>query len=1238
MTAMDGARWEFWIDRGGTFTDCIGLGPDGGLRVVKVLSGDRAPLEAIRKVLGLAEHAPIPPCRVRMGTTVATNALLERKGAPTALAITRGFADALAIGTQARPEIFTLDIRKPGTLHAAVAEVDERVAADGAVLEAPDPEAVRAALAELKARGFTSLAVVCLHGFAHPAHEARVAALAREAEFDWVSASHEVAPAIGLTGRGDTTCVDAYLSPLIRDYVGTLGAELPGSRLLLMQSSGGLTAAEAFRGHNAILSGPAGGVVAATHVAGACGFTRAIGFDMGGTSTDVSRYDGERAGGFERVYETTTAGVRVRAPMLAIHTVAAGGGSICRYDGFRFTVGPESAGADPGPVCYGRTDADGRPKAAELTVTDLNVALGRLPPDRFPFPLAVEPVRERLAALAARVSRDGTLMTPEQVAEGLLSVADANMAQAIREISVAKGVDPRDYPLVVFGGAGGQHACAIARRLGIRTVLLHPLAGVLSALGMGLADIAWNGEAPGGFADLEGALADGTLTPVFQHLEAAGRDGIRAQGYRGDRIAVARRLDLRYRGSEAPLTVAEPDDGDWPAAFARLHRTRFGHVREGCPVEVVQVRVEVTGRGEVPALPAPPAPVSESPEPLRTAPVWLEGRLHPDVPVHAREALGPGARLEGPCLVLEPTGTVLVAPGFALRVDPAGVLVLGDAGRDAPAGPRPGTEADPVHLEIMGNLFMSIAEQMGQVLRASAVSTNIKERLDFSCAVFDSGGGLVANAPHIPVHLGAMGESVRAVRAAHPDPAEGDAFVTNDPARGGSHLPDVTVVTPVFAGGTLRFFVASRGHHADVGGVTPGSMPPASTSLAEEGIVLSAEPLVRGGRFLEEAIRERLRAGPWPARGPDDNIADLKAQVAAGRHGARLLEGMVARYGLETVAAYMGHVQATARGRMAAAIGRLPDGEHRFADRLDDGTPIQVTLTVAGERMRVDFTGTGPQVAGNLNAPPAVVKAAVIYVLRTLVAEPIPLNAGCLEPVDLVLPPGSVLNPAPGAAVAAGNVETSTRVVDVLLGAVGRAAASQGTMNNVTFGPRTLGTGVACRAARGSGGDSTQGTGRAFAYYETIAGGAGAGGPWQGADGFDGASGVHTHMTNTRITDPEVLETRYPVRLVRFGFRPGSGGRGRWHGGDGLVRHLRFLKPLSVSLLCERRTVAPFGLAGGEAGRPGRNVLLRAGGPPEDLPGKCRFEVAAGDELIIETPGGGGYGPAPPDTREGRGA
>ncbi len=1194
----DRKTWEFWIDRGGTFTDCIGLAPDGRVVVEKVLSSDRAPLTAIRGVLGLARDAAIPPCRIRMGTTVATNALLTRTGTKTALAITRGFADALAIGTQARPELFNLNIEKPENLYGQVAEIDARMAADGQVLDAPDRAAIKAALGPLREAGYEALAVVLLHGFAHPQHEVQVGEIAREMGFSQVSLSHQVAPEIGFTARGDTTCVDAYLSPLIRDYVATLRAELPKSDLAIMQSSGGLTDAANFRGHNAILSGPAGGVVAAAHVAEACGFEKGVGFDMGGTSTDVCRFAGE----FERVYETVTAGVRVKAPMLAIHTVAAGGGSLCRYDGFQLRVGPESAGADPGPLCYGLRDEQGNMKATELTVTDINLALGRVLPDRFPFPLDAGRVTQKLSDLAEQISRDGTKMTPEKLADGFLSIANAGMAQAIKEISIARGVDVRDYPLVVFGGAGGQHACAIARRLGIGTILLHPMAGVLSALGMGLAPVAWNGDAPGGGVML--AAATGVIVPLFKKLAAAGEKAVRAQGHTGD-IVLTRRLDLRYQGTEAPLTVTEPCAGaapaDWEEAFTREHMARFGHDRPGCPIEVVQVRVEATGTRPAPDLPTPAA--CEDAPPVAENPVWFDGERHEGVPVYPRETLAVGTQITGPALIPEATGMVVVAPGFSANVNPDGVLVLTDHG--GAAAHAHGAEADPVHLEIFNNLFMSIAGQMGIVLKNAAVSTNIKERLDFSCAVFDANGGLVANAPHIPVHLGAMGETVKAVRAAHPNMAAGDVFISNDPALGGSHLPDITVVTPVFIDGAVRFFTASRGHHADVGGITPGSMPPFSTKLAEEGIVFSAERLIEGGRFLEEDIRVRLAAGPYPARGPDDNVSDLKAQAAAGRKGEKLLVEMAQQYGLDTVTAYMGHVQENARAQVAAAIGRLPDGAHAFADQMDDGTPIAVTLKVTGARMVIDFTGTGDQVESNLNAPTAVTKSAVIYVLRTLVNERIPLNSGCLLPVEIVLPEGSILNPAPDCAVAAGNVETSTRVVDVLLAAVGRAAASQGTMNNLTFGDGH------------------------FGYYETIAGGAGAVAPWGEEEGHHGASGVHTHMTNTRITDPEVLETRYPVQVVSFGFRENSGGRGKWHGGDGLVRHLRFLAPLSVSLLCERRTVCPFGLDGGNEGAPGNNIWLKPNGGLRQLPGKVSFDVEKGDELVIETPGGGGWGDNP---------
>ena len=1177
MTAR--ARWEFWIDRGGTFTDCLGRDPESGeICVAKILSSNRAPLDGIRQILGLEADEPIPPSDIRMGTTIATNALLERKGAPCGLVITRGFRDLLEIGTQARPRIFDLEIRKPEVLYREVLEVDARADAEGQILERPDPEQTRAALRGLRERGLRSVAVVLLHAYRAQSLECEIGALAYEAGFEHVALSHEVAAEIGILGRGDTTCVDAYLTPLIRDYVRTLQAELPGSTLRIMQSSGGLTDAERFRGPNAILSGPAAGVVAYAHIAGDLGIERAIGFDMGGTSTDVSRFDGE----FERTYETETAGVRIRAPMMAIHTVAAGGGSLCRYEGYRMTVGPESAGAVPGPLSYGHPDA------CELSVTDVNLALGRVLPDRFPFPLELERIDTVLDERVAQLRAGGTVRTREEVAAGFFEIANANMAEAIRRVSVARGYDVRDYALVVFGGAGGQHACALARRLGMRRLVFHPFAGVLSAYGMGLADVSWDGEADLGRREL-GPDLEPVLEASFAELEAQGRRILEDEGFPPERIRAQRRVDLRYRGTETPLTLLEIGE-DRSARFEELHQQRFGYARPGHTIEATVARVEVVGVHEPRSDPQLSASdVAE--RAARTTRLWSDGAFREAVPVLLREELRPGERLEGPALVLEATGTIVVDVGFELEMDERGRITLVDrAGR--PAQTQVGTQADPVQLEIFNNLFMSIAEQMGTVLQNTSLSTNIRERLDFSCAIFEADGSLVANAPHIPVHLGAMSESVRAVLDAHPDPAPGDVFVTNDPAAGGSHLPDVTVVTPVHSSdGELRFFSASRGHHADIGGITPGSMPPFSQVLEEEGVVLRDLRIVHAGRLDEELVLETLGGAAYPARNPRDNLADLEAQIAANNTGVRLLGEMTDRYGLETVLAYMRHVQDNAAAKVASEIAKLPDGELRFQDALDDGTPICVSLSVSGDHMEVDFAGTGPEVEGNLNAPRAVTVAAVIYVLRTLVGEDIPLNSGCLRPVTIRIPEESVLSPGPHRAVCGGNVETSQRIVDVLLGALGKLGACQGTMNNFTFG------------------DSS------FGYYETIGGGAGAG------EGFDGASGVHTHMTNTRITDPEVLEARFPVRLRRFSLRANSGGAGAWRGGDGLVREVEFLRPMRVSILSERRDRAPFGLRGGEDGAPGRN--LHNG---REIPGKCSRDVEAGDTIRIETPGGGGFG------------
>ena len=1178
--------WQFWIDRGGTFTDCLGRDPaSGAVQAVKVLSSDGAPLEGIRRLLGIAADAAIPPCEVRMGTTLATNALLERRGVPCALAVTRGFGDLLAIGDQSRPELFALDIVKPPPLAEVVVEVDARLAADGAVL-ARDGENLAAALAAARERGAESLAVVVLHAYLDDALEREVGEAARRAGFAHLTLSAELSGEQGFLARAQTAVLDAYLTPLLRRYLDHLAGELAGSGLRVMQSSGGLTDAGRLRGPHAILSGPAGGVVACAEVARRAGSARAIGFDMGGTSTDVCCVDG---GAPDRVYEMEVAGVTVRAPALEIRTVAAGGGSLCRYSGFRLSVGPDSAGADPGPICYQR---GGR----ELTVTDVDLALGRVVGDRFPFPLAREPVDAALAAVADAVAvTEGRPMSAEEIAAGFAAVANASMAEAIRQVSIARGRDPRDFALVVFGGAGGQHACAVARQLGIRTLLCDRRAGVLSAWGMGLAAVSWHGEADAGRRP-HGPELLGELEPVFAALDARGRAALAVDGVTTP--AVRRLIDFRYQGADTALAV-DAAAVDLVSAFDAEHRRLFGYARPGHPIEAHAIRVEVSGTASGSSEDRTPGTGHRTQDTgngkkgsgsaRRTAQLWADGWV--ECPVFWREDLREGQRVAGPAMVLEATSTTVIDPGWELEVGGDGLLVVRD--REPAARAAGDTEADPVRLEIFANRFMAIAHQMGAVLRRTAISTNIRERLDFSCAVFDRAGGLVANAPHIPVHLGARGESVRAVLAAHPAPPPGSAFATNDPSAGGSHLPDVTVVTPVHGeDGELLFFTASRGHHADIGGTTPGSMPPDSHTLAEEGAVLRTLQIVAGGVLDRDLVLARLAAGPYPARRPRDNLADLEAQLAACWTGARLLGELCAASAIDVVLAYLGHVQDNAAAQVAAEIARLPDGTHRFADALDDGTPIAVAIRVTGSTMEIDFAGTGAEVDGNLNAPRAVTVAAVLYVLRCLVGAPIPLNAGCLRPVTIRVPPGSILDPSPGRAVAGGYVETSQRVVDVLLAALGLAAASQGTMNNLTFGDDQ------------------------FGYYETIAGGAG------GTRNRPGTSGVQTHMTNTRITDPEVLESRYPVRLRELSLRRGSGGAGRHPGGDGVVRELELLRPLDVGILSERRRRRPFGLAGGHPGAAGAN--LHNGRP---LPGLARFRAAAGDRIRIETPGGGGYGP-----------
>ncbi len=1159
--------WRFWIDRGGTFTDCVGVDPDGRVHVRKVLSSDDAPLVGIRALLGLPADAAIPPAEVRMGTTVATNALLERAGVPTALIITRGFEDLLEIGDQARPELFALNIVKPAPIAAWVLGTDARATPEGEPLAMPEP-------ALTLPDGVTSIAVVVLHGTRAPALERAVAAAIDARPGTHVSLSHEVDAEQGLLARAETTVVDAYLTPLIARYVARLERELAGSELAIMQSSGALAPARSFRGRNAVLSGPAGGVVAVADLARRLGIPRAIGFDMGGTSTDVSRFDGV----IDKTYRARVAGVSLRAPMIAIHTVAAGGGSICAYDGQRLTVGPRSAGADPGPLAYGRAGA------AAITLTDVQVALGRLPGDRFPFPLDRDAPARALNALAGEVYGDGG--TAEALAAGFFRVAVASMAQAIRTVTVAKGHDPRDHALVVFGGAGGQHACAVADELGVTRVVAPALGGALSAYGMGVAPDGWHGEADVGGVTLEPS-AYAALEAAFEALEA---DGARAL----PGAAATRRLDLRYAGTEAGLTLAAADLAGLRESFDAQHARELGYSRPEHPVIATTARLELER-----SRPAPPTPThagSAAPSPTRRVRAHVGETTQDNVPIYDREALGEGATIEGPAIVLDDTGALVVEPGWTARAEAGALELMKRAPR---ARPRIAADRDPVTLEILANALTSIAEQMGVVLQRTAMSTNIRERLDFSCAVFDELGALVTNAPHIPVHLGAMGETVRAILAAHPAPEPGDVFVSNDPALGGSHLPDVTVVSPVHdAGGALRAFVASRGHHADIGGVTPGSMPARSVRLEEEGVVFRAMRAVHHGRLAREAILAVLAEGPYPARRPAENLADLEAKIAANHKGATLLAELAGRYGWDEVQAYMRHLQEDAAQKVGDAIEALPDGVRAFEDALDCGARIRVTATIAGRRLEVDFAGTSEElVDSNLNAPRAVTVAALLYTLRALVDAPIPLNEGCLAPVILRIPPGSLLDPSPGRAVAAGNVETSQRVVDVLLGALGAAAASQGTMNNVTFGDE------------------------GFGYYETVAGGAGAG------PGFDGASCVHTHMTNSRITDPEVLEDRFPVRLRRFARRRGSGGDGRFRGGDGVIRELEALAPLRFSVLSERRARAPFGLEGGAPGAKGRSSVVTADGE-RALDGRAVVDLLPGDRFLLETPGGGGYGGA----------
>ncbi len=1198
---MVSGRWEFWIDRGGTFTDVVARRPDGALAVHKLLSenpgryADPA-VAGIRYLLGVPASDPVPAERisvVRLGTTVATNALLERQGEPTVLVITAGYADALRIAYQDRPRIFDLQIIRPELLYSRVIEVDERIGAHGEMIRPLDEAAVQRELRAAYAGGFRAVAVVCMHGYRYPEHERRVGAIAMQIGFTQVSESHATSPLMKLVSRGDTTVVDAYLSPIIARYVDQVAAELGGTRVQFMQSSGGLTDSRLFRGKDAILSGPAGGIVGMARTAQAAGFAKVIGFDMGGTSTDVSHFAGE----FERQYETQVAGVRMRAPMLSIHTVAAGGGSVLAFDGSRYRVGPDSAGADPGPAAY----RAGGP----LTVTDANVMLGRIQPAYFPHvfgadgsqPLDADIVAARFAALAAEIgAATGTTPAPEEVAAGFLDIAVANMANAIKKISVQRGYDVTEYVLATFGGAGGQHACAVADALGMTSVLIHPLAGVLSALGLGLADVTAMREqaveAPLVDAVLPGltATCDGLLADARAELTGAGVDPGPA--------TAARRAHLKYDGTDTALAVplgpAAAMIGDFEAAY----RQHFSFLMRDRTVIVEAVSVELTAaaRPADAAVAAGPAAAEGGGVGPASVPMHAGGQWQ-DAPLVRRGELSPGHRVNGPALIAEDFATTVVQPGWTAEVTGRGDLLLSRLAR--PSRLSAGTEVDPVLLEIFNNLFMSVAEQMGVRLQGTAHSVNIKERLDFSCAIFDADGGLIANAPHIPVHLGSMGESIRIVAARNEGLMRpGDVYALNDPYHGGTHLPDVTVVTPVFdeAGGKILFFVASRGHHAEIGGITPGSMPAFSTRVEEEGVLIDNWLLVRDGVLREAETLDLLRLAPHPSRNPQVNLADLRAQIAANERGAAELRRMCEHFGLDVVTAYMGHVQDNAEESVRGVLGTLRDGACRY--ELDNGAVIAVAVRVdrAARSAEIDFTGTSPAVHGNFNAPSSVAMAAVLYVLRTLVADEIPLNSGCLKPVRVIIPPGCLLAPRYPAAVAAGNVETSQAITGALYSALQVMAEGSGTMNNVTIG-------------------NSQ-----YQYYETVASGSGAG------DGFAGTDAVQTHMTNSRLTDPEVLEWRYPVRLDRYEIRRGSGGAGRWPGGSGGRREIRFGEPMTVTTLASHRRVAPYGMAGGQPGALGRHWVRRADGSVTPMRGCDSVQVGVDDVFIIETPGGGGYG------------
>ena len=1201
-------KWQFWIDRGGTFTDVIAKSPTGEIVTDKLLSENPehykdAALQGIRKILSLNPQDRIPSRQievVKMGTTIATNALLERKGERTVLVITRGFGDALQIGYQARPDIFAQQINLPEVLYDQVIEVDERIGAHGEILIPLDLENTRKQLQASFNSGIKTCAIVLVHSYRFHDHEQQVARLAKQIGFTQVSVSHQVSPMMRLIGRGDTCVVDAYLSPILKRYVDQLSTELDNSKLLFMKSNGGLTDARFFEGKDAILSGPAGGVVACARTGQLAGFSNIIGFDMGGTSTDVCHFNGE----FERSFETLIAGVRMRVPMMRIHTVAAGGGSILRFNGGRYQVGPESAGANPGPASYGR--------GGPLTVTDCNVMLGKIQPAYFPKvfgphadqSLNVAIVKQQFSLLAAEITEaTGDTRSLHAVAEGFLKIAIDKMANAVKKISVQRGYDITQYVLNCFGGAGGQHACLVADALGITQVLMHPFAGVLSAYGMGLADVSAMRE-----QSVEQPLDDRlkeSLNQVLASLEQQARTELVEQGLTSETLRVLKKVHVRYQGTDTALMVnfdstlqIKSQIFAITSQFEQQHQKQFGFIAPDKQLMVEAVSIEVTAlNNESPEQFSLAITDQIEPKHLEICEVFMAGKLW-ETPIYDRKQLQPGHQINGPAIITEPISTIVIEPSWQAQLNAKNHIILKRV-QALPNRYAIGTNADPVMLEIFNNLFMAIAEQMGVTLQNTAYSANIKERLDFSCAIFNKNGNLIANAPHVPVHLGSMSESVRTIiesRKGRIGP--GDAFMLNDPYNGGTHLPDITVMSPVFDEfeENILFYVASRAHHADIGGITPGSMPPDSHSIDEEGVLIDNFQILKNGRLLEQEITSLLNNAKYPVRNLEQNLADLKAQLAANEKGVQELKKTVEQFGLDTVLAYMNHVLDNAEEQVRQVLDVLSDG--KFINPLDNGSEIHVSLTINKQSRTaiIDFSGTSPQQTNNFNAPFSITRAAVLYVFRTLVDMDIPINEGCARPLQLIVPKGSMLSPGYPAAVVAGNVEVSQCLVNALYGALGKMSAAQGTMNNFTFGN-----------------DKHQ-------YYETICGGAGAG------DGFNGASAVHTHMTNSRLTDPEILEWRFPVVLESFSIRPDSGGKGKWSGGNGVERRVRFLEPMMAAILANHHRIQPFGLCGGESGQTGKAWIERNNGRQQILQATDRSEMNKDDVIVIQTPGGGGYG------------